>query len=82
MPVVLRIGPYVFFFYAEEGHEPPHVHVRRDTAEIKIWLDTFETAFTYGFPNHEQRRIIKLAIEHRDFLLEAWHGFFTRHSGR
>jgi hypothetical protein len=29
MPVVLRIGPYTFFFYAEEGDEPPHIHIRR-----------------------------------------------------
>ncbi|WP_420608049.1 DUF4160 domain-containing protein [Novosphingopyxis sp.] len=29
-----------FFFYAHEGIplEPPHVHVRKDGCEAKIWL--------------------------------------------
>jgi Domain of unknown function (DUF4160) len=30
MPVVLRIGPYVFFFFSLENDEPPHIHVQRD----------------------------------------------------
>jgi hypothetical protein len=82
MPVVLRIGPYVFFFYAEEGNEPPHIHVRRDTAEMKIWLTNFRTAKVSGFANHEQRRIVTLVIENRELLMEAWNDFFTRRKGR
>jgi hypothetical protein len=27
VPTVLRVGPYRFFFYSNEGTEPPHVHV-------------------------------------------------------
>ncbi|MGA7878350.1 MAG: DUF4160 domain-containing protein, partial [Desulfoferrobacter sp.] len=29
-PVVLRSGPYRFYFYSHEPDEPPHVHVDRD----------------------------------------------------
>jgi len=29
-PTVKRIGPYRFFFFGNEGSEPPHVHVRRE----------------------------------------------------
>ena len=27
MPTVLRIGPFRFHFYSDEGNEPPHIHV-------------------------------------------------------
>jgi hypothetical protein len=33
MPTVLRIGPYRFFFYSNEGHEPPHIHVESADGE-------------------------------------------------
>ena len=39
MPTVLRIGPYRFYFFSNEGDEPPHVHVDRDAATAKVWLD-------------------------------------------
>ena len=38
MPTVDRIGPYRFFFFANEGNEPPHVHVQRGRALAKFWL--------------------------------------------
>lgn len=39
MPTVLRSGPYRFYFYAGDRAEPLHVHVERDDAEAKFWLD-------------------------------------------
>lgn len=38
MPTVLRIGPYRFFFYSNEGSEPPHVHVESGGRVAKVWL--------------------------------------------
>ena len=38
MPVILRISPYVCYFWSLEGNEPPHVHVKRDKDEAKFWL--------------------------------------------
>jgi hypothetical protein len=38
MPNILRVGPYRFFIYSNEGDEPPHVHVRRDRKLAKFWL--------------------------------------------
>ena len=38
MPVVLRIGPYEFFFFSNERQEPAHIHVERDEDEAKFWL--------------------------------------------
>jgi hypothetical protein len=38
MPTVLRIGAYRFFFFSNEGHEPPQIHVERAEAAAKFWL--------------------------------------------
>jgi len=39
MPTVLREGPYRFFFYSSDGDEPLHIHVQRDEAIARFWLD-------------------------------------------
>lgn len=72
MPTVLRVGPYRFLFYSNEPDEPPHVHVRRDRAEAKFWLDPVALAKSTGYPAHELRRIARLVAEHRPALLDAW----------
>ncbi len=48
MPTVTRIGAYRFFFFSNEGTEPPHVHVEREDALAKFqqrfleaWHDFF-----------------------------------------
>jgi hypothetical protein len=38
-PTVKIVGPYRFFFYANELGEPPHIHVRRDRSVAECWLD-------------------------------------------
>jgi len=44
MPSILRIGPYRFYFFSNEGEEPPHVHIDRDAASAKVWLGPLELA--------------------------------------
>jgi hypothetical protein len=78
MPVVLRIGPYVFFFYSLENNEPPHIHVRRDASELKFWLNPVELAKTRGYRDHEISHIGSLVRENREKLLEAWYAYFGR----
>jgi hypothetical protein len=36
MPEVLREGPYIFFFYSNDGNEPRHVHVRIENRYAKF----------------------------------------------
>ena len=78
MPRIASIGPYRFHFFANERGEPPHVHVERDDAEAKFWLDPVELADNEGFRAHELGRIRSIVIENRERFLEAWHGFFNR----
>lgn len=77
MPTIADIGPYKFFFYSAEGSELPHVHVRRDRATAKFWLDPERLARSRGFSGHELRAVQKLVEENRDRILEAWNEHFS-----
>ncbi len=76
MPTVLRVGPYRFYFYSHDGHEPPHIHVDRDQSSAKFWLEPVALSRNLGFRPVELGRIERLVTEHREQLLEAWHGYF------
>jgi len=76
MPTVNRIGPYRFFFYSNEGTEPPHVHIQRERNLAKFWLDPVALAAVTGFPAHELRSIERLVAQNRERFLEAWNDFF------
>jgi len=71
-----RVGPYRFFFYSNEGDEPPHVHARRDRALAKFWLNDVSLARSRGFAAHELRQIERIVREHRNEFLESWHERF------
>jgi hypothetical protein len=76
MPVVLRSGPYRFYFYSHEPNEPPHVHVDRDDLSAKFWLNPVGLARNLGFNARELLRIERVVAENQTQLLEAWHGYF------
>ena len=76
MPTLLRIGAFRFYFYSHEPNEPPHVHVDRDTATIKVWLESLEVAKSRGFRAYEIGGIVAMVEQHRAEFLEAWHGYF------
>ena len=76
MPTVLRSGPYRVYFYTHEPNEPPHVHVDRDDQSAKFWLDPVALARNLGFSARELNRIQAMVDNHREDLLEAWHGYF------
>ena len=76
MPTVLRIGAFRFYFFSHEPNEPPHVHIDRHSASIKVWLDPIEVAKSRGFRAHEIGGIVAMAEQHQARLLEAWNEYF------
>ena len=79
MPVVLRIGPYRFGFFAADRTEPPHIHVRRNRQKAKLWLTPeVRLASNERFPAHELNEIRRAVIENRELLLEKWNEFFSQ----
>ncbi len=77
MPVVLRIGPYEFFFWSNERQEPPHIHVERNEDEAKFWLGPVRLAANHGFRLHEVNRIQRLVVENEALLRERWDAHFA-----
>jgi hypothetical protein len=78
MPTVMRIGPYRFFFYSGDWHEPHHVHVERDDAKAKFWLDPVRLDRSIGFGSSELNRMQKLVSQHVAELRRSWDEYFGR----
>jgi Domain of unknown function (DUF4160) len=72
MPVVLRVGPYRFFWYSADRSEPAHVHVERDEKTAKFWLSPLKLAENNRFALHELRRIEGIIRDHHDELMRKW----------
>jgi len=77
MPTVLRIGSYCFFFYANEGSEPVHIHVQVGRCLAKFWLQPVVLASSSGFAARELTKLLGLVREHERLFKEAWHEFFN-----
>ena len=68
-----------FFFYANEGDEPIHIHCRKAEKEAKYWLDTknFDVleAFTIKMNNKDIRQVKKIIYDHFELIEEEWSNF-------
>lgn len=78
MPTILKIDGFRFFFFSNEGQEPPHVHVEKGDAYAKVWLGPVRIAQSSGLTRAEMRRMRELASQHEASFLEAWNGYFGR----
>jgi hypothetical protein len=76
MPTVLRVGRFRFFFYSNEGSEPPHIHVQAGEQQAKFWLDPIELVANYGFRGSELREVQTIIVAYHQAILEAWNDFF------
>ena len=77
MPTVLRVGRFRFFFFSNEGNEPPHIHVKAGEDEAKFWLEPIQVAANYGFKAQDLNEIAKLVALNRELFLEAWDEYFN-----
>lgn len=78
MPTIFRKDGFRYFFYSNEGNEPPHVHVCGKGGEMKIWLDPLKVASVFSMSAREQRQVLALTLEQRLFFLEKWNEFSSR----
>ena len=79
MPTILLIDGWRFFFYANEGNEPIHIHCRKAEKECKYWLDVdnFDVIEGYSFNmNNKDKRIVKKIIfEYFEVIEKYWDDF-------
>lgn len=76
MPTVLRLRGRRYFFYSNEGTEPPHVHVEQAGNTAKFWLAPVECADNRGFSTREITALVRIIIVHEQEFEEAWHEHF------
>jgi hypothetical protein len=77
MPTVLLNGPYRFYFYSSDGDEPLHIHVQRDQAVAKFWLNPIRYEYSAGFRPVEIRRIQGIIEAQSKTFTEAWNEYFS-----
>jgi hypothetical protein len=77
MPTVFRAGKYRFFFFSNEGVEPPHVHIESDDSYAKFWLDPIDLAKSVGYKVSELREIQEIIRENIQLLKEKWDAHFN-----
>jgi hypothetical protein len=78
MPEVFRIEGYVCFFYANEGNEPVHVHVRKAGGHAKFWVEPITLEYAKGMKTQELTRAEELISENTARILEKWNEAFNR----
>ena len=78
MPTVLRLDGFRFFFFANEGFEPAHIHVESAECYAKFWLSPVVLADSVGFNGPELTRLRKMIAERAVFFEEKWHEYSSR----
>lgn len=81
MPKVFEVNGYRFFFFSNEGdpREPCHIHVSKDDALAKFWIEPeVELADSVGFSAKELNFIKLIVSGKRNIIKEAWNEFFRR----
>jgi hypothetical protein len=76
MPTILRDQGFRFYFYSHEPNEPPHIHVDKDGASAKFWLQPVALARNMGLTSHDVMWALKKVRIESGRFLEAWHGHF------
>lgn len=78
MPTILIEAGYRLFFYADEGFEPPHVHVEYQGLVSKFWIKPVRFAGTMGMRAPQITKAAALVKKHEQIILEKWNEFFSK----
>ena len=76
VPTLLIVEGFRFFFFSNEGTEPPHVHVERGDGHAKYWLEPVELVASTRMKLQELRRVRLLVVEHETEFREKWREHF------
>ena len=79
MPTVFYERGFRFFFYSNEGspREPIHIHVEKDMAEAKFWLNpAVHVAYNDGYDARTLRQLAGIVEANRDRIERTWNEFF------
>lgn len=77
MPTILKKLGFRFFFYSNEGNEPPHVHVEKAEAEGKYWLKPVEKVYTKNFSPKDEKQANRIVREEQSNFIKKWYEYFS-----
>ncbi len=78
MPTVLIYGRFRFYFFSNEGLEPPHIHVDAAEKSAKYWLTPIELQMNKGFRSGERKEIEQLIQANLEYFLRTWNEYFSK----
>lgn len=77
MPTILILRGFRFFFVSLDRGEPVHIHIEKDDAYAKYWLQPVRLAKSKGF-NAKELSVIRVIIEsHQRNFVKRWNEFFS-----
>ena len=76
MPRVFEWKGWRFEFYSLDRDEPPHIHVRKDRKEAKIWLERLQVVRNKRCTDKELKELLDVVALHQQEFLEKWHEHF------
>ncbi len=76
MPTILRIDGFRFFFYSNEGNEPPRIHVEKGDGSGKWWLEPLGEAYMVRFTKKEEKKVAKIVEEQQEYFKNKWDEYF------
>jgi hypothetical protein len=76
MPEVFREEGFVFFFYANEGNEPMHIHIRKAGGYAKFWLIPIELDSSKGLKSSDIIKAENIIKFHYEQIKDKWYEVF------
>jgi len=76
MPTIFRKLGFRFFFYSNEGNEPPHVHVEKGEGNGKYWLEPVKKEYMRNFTVKEEKQAGKIVKEEKENFKRKWYEYF------
>lgn len=78
LPTILKVKSFRFFFYSDEGNEPPHVHIENADGECKFWLNPVKLASSRNLSGVIIREIERIIVENKPLLIEKYASFHSK----
>lgn len=78
MPTIFIKNGFRFYFYSNEGTEPPHVHVTGKGGEMKIWLKPILVDVAFRVSPKDQKLILSIIKENHRTIVEEWNEFAAK----
>jgi len=79
MPTVLFKNGWRFFFFANEGNEPVHIHVMKAEKSCKFFLNEDQVELTLSsqkfMKGKDLREVKEIIFENFNYIIESWKKF-------